>query len=175
MSEAPLLKQFLQHRHAILAYLNALTRDFATAEEVFQEVGLAIAQHARQETVVERFLPWALQVARRQAWAYFRANARRKRMVPWSEALTDELAVAFHENERFLALDQVRKDYLRECLQQLKGRSRQAIEQRYGLGRSIAAIASALHWKPASVKVVLSRARKWLHKCIQRKLREQLT
>jgi hypothetical protein len=49
--------------------------------------------------------------------------------------------------------------------------SRKTIEQKYRLGKTISAIAEYLNWKPDSVKVALSRARKQLADCINGKLR----
>lgn len=170
MEESPLFRQFLQHRHMILAYVNTLTRDRAVSEEIFQEVGLAIAQQARNEVQVDHFVAWALEIARRQTSAYYRIHQRQKKMVPLSEALAEVLAKAFQENERLLAENDARYQLLEICLEGLKGRSREVIEQRYKLGQSISAIALALAWKPESVKVALSRARQWLRDCVQRKL-----
>lgn len=44
------------------------------------------------------------------------------------------------------------------------------IEQKHRQGKSIAAIAEMLEWKPKSVKVALSRARKQLSEYVQKKL-----
>jgi RNA polymerase sigma-70 factor (ECF subfamily) len=171
MEESPLFRLLLQHRHVILAYINTLTRDRAVCEEIFQEVGLAIVQQARKGVQVDHFVAWALEIAKRQIAAYYRTRQRQKKLVPLSEALADVLAKAFYENERLLAENDVRYRLLETCLEELKGRGREVIEQRYKLGRSISAIAAALAWKPESVKVALSRARQWLRDCVQRKLR----
>ena len=171
VDESRLFRQLLQHRHVILAYVNTLTRDRAVSEEIFQEVGLAIAQQARNEVKVDHFVAWALEIARRQTSAYYRIHQRQKKLVPLSEALAEVLAKAFHENERLLAENDARYQLLELCLEGLKGRSREVIEYRYKLGQSISAIAAALAWKSESVKVALSRARQWLRDCVQRKLR----
>ncbi|OAI46679.1 hypothetical protein AYO44_10910 [Planctomycetaceae bacterium SCGC AG-212-F19] len=170
MVESPLVGQMLQHRHAILAYIYAHTRDRQITEEIFQEVGLAITQHARQGTQVEHFVAWALEVAKRQTAAYFRAHQRHKRMVPLSDALADVLARAVHENERLIDADQSRYQLLHECLERLQGRNREIIELRYQFGHSLADIAGILRWRVESVKTALSRARKVLSECVERKL-----
>jgi RNA polymerase sigma-70 factor (ECF subfamily) len=172
VEESPLFRLFLQHRHVILAYINTLTRDRAVSEEIFQEVGLAIAQQARNGVQVDHFVAWALEIAKRQTSAYYRSRQRQmKKLVPLSEALAEVVAKAFYENERLVAENDVRYQLLETCLEELKGRGREVIEQRYKLGRSISAIAEALAWKPESVKVALCRARQWLRNCVQRKLR----
>jgi DNA-directed RNA polymerase specialized sigma24 family protein len=52
----------------------------------------------------------------------------------------------------------------------MAGRSREVIQQRYQDGKSNSAIATSMGWKLDSVKVALSRARKTLAACIERKL-----
>lgn len=171
MNEPSILRQFLQHRDSLLAFIYALTRDHDAAEEVFQEVGLAITSEARRSTEVKNFPAWAREIARRRVSAYFRENHRRKSMVPWSESFADVVEQAFSENEKTLEHQQLRYRFLHQCLETLVGRSRQVIEQRYGEGKRNSAIAKNLGWKPESVKVALSRARKQLAKCIETKLR----
>jgi RNA polymerase sigma-70 factor (ECF subfamily) len=170
VQESPLLRQFLQHRHVILAYIYTLTRDRAVSEEIFQEVGLAIAQQARNGVQVSQFVAWALEIARRQTLAYYREHQRQKKMVPLSEAVAEAVAQSIQENEQLVGESDVRYRYLKMCLEALQGRSREIIEQRYKLGRSIPDIAKTLAWQPESVKVALSRARQWLRNCIRRKL-----
>ncbi|GIW85305.1 MAG: sigma-70 family RNA polymerase sigma factor [Thermogemmata sp.] len=170
MQESPLLRQFLQHRHVILAYVHTLTRDWSASEEIFQEVGLAIAQQARNGVQVNQFLAWALEIARRQTSAYYRRHQRQKKIMPLSESLAEVVAQSIQENERLVGESDVRYRFLKMCLEALKGRSREVIEQRYKLGRSISDIAKTLAWQPESVKVALSRARQWLRNCVQRKV-----
>ena len=67
--------------------------------------------------------------------------------------------------------EQTRFSFLQECVEELTGRSREVIQQRYREGKSNSAIAAALEWKLDSVKVALSRARRTLAECVKRKMR----
>lgn len=171
LDEPALIRQFLQYRDSILAFIYALTGNHEASEEVFQEVGLAITQESHQGRQVDNFLAWAREVARRRVLAYYRVHGQKKRMLPLTEGLTEAVEQGFRENERFQEEAQVRFKFLHQCLEQLTGRNRQVIEQKYRKGQSIAAIAEMLSWKPESVKVALSRARKQLSECVQKKLR----
>jgi len=60
---------------------------------------------------------------------------------------------------------------LRECLDKLTARVRTIIDLRYHGRQSLEEIATSLSWKSASIKVALSRARRALADCVDRKLR----
>ena len=171
MSDSELIRQFLQHRRSLLAYIYAVTRDWDAAEEIFQEVGVVIADHAGRGTEVERFMGWAVGVARRQIAAWYRANEKHRQTVPISEQVAAALALAVEENQTLVDQEQTRFSFLQECVEELTGRSRDVIQQRYREGKSNSAIAAALNWKLDSVKVALSRARKTLAECVERKMR----
>jgi RNA polymerase sigma-70 factor (ECF subfamily) len=175
MDSSPLVSQFLKHRDLILAYLVALTRDHETAEELFQEVGLAIVDEAQRGTQVDNFPAWAREIARRRVAGYYRERAKDKEGQWIGESLADLVDQAFEENHHFADESPQRFRFLRECLNLLAGRSRDVIEQKYGQGRTIAAIAAGMSWKSESVKVALCRARKTLRDCIERKLRQSQT
>ena len=171
MEHEVLVRQFLQNRDALLAFIYALTRDHEAAEEVFQEVGLAITDEAARGRQVDNFLAWAREIARRRVAAYYRVHGHDARRLRLSDAMMDAIEVAFRENEKTQEQGVLRLLFLRECLERLTGRGRQVIEQKYREGKRVAAIAEALGWKPESVKVALSRARKQLADCVQNKLR----
>lgn len=59
---------------------------------------------------------------------------------------------------------------LRECLQQLPGRTREALTMRYGANASRETIASDLQLSLGGVKSLLLRSKESLKACIQRKL-----
>ena len=170
MSESDLIREFLQHRRTLMAYVYAIMHNRDAAEEVFQELGLAVTDHARRGTEVKHFIGWAVGIARRQIAAYYRENEKQRRMLPWTDRLADALAQAVMENKHYLDREKDRYLLLEECIEELTGRNQQVIEQRYQHGKSNTAIAEELGWKVDSVKVALSRVRKLLGQCVERKL-----
>jgi RNA polymerase sigma-70 factor (ECF subfamily) len=166
-----LVRQLLENRDVLLAYICALTRDFDAAEEVFQEVAAAVLGEAGKSTDVVHFLPWAREVARRRVADYYRKQARRRVVEQPSGSMDEVVGQAFTEYERESESDNLRLQYLLECVQRLAGRSREVIEGYYGKRQSIRDIAAALGWGENSVKVALCRARKVLADCVQVKLR----
>ena len=173
MSESDLVRQFLQNRRSLMAYIYTVTRDREISEEIFQEVGVVVADHAARGTQVERFTGWVIGVARRQISAWYRAHEKHQRTLSISDRIADVLELAVDENQRLLDQEQEMFNHLQDCLKDLAPRSRDVIQQRYQQGKSNSTIATGLGLKLDSVKVALSRARKSLAECIERKLRHR--
>ncbi|HTL53026.1 MAG TPA: sigma-70 family RNA polymerase sigma factor [Planctomycetota bacterium] len=169
--EKQLVKQFLEQRDVLLGYLLALTRNPASAEEIFQEVALVILEEAGKGAEVTYFPAWAREIARRRALEYFRRQSRNQRHEPLDEAYLAAVDHSFAEVEWTAEEIQLREDLLRQCLAKLGGKAREAIELRYRGERSLSEIAATMHWQIESVKVALSRARKVLSECVQAKLK----
>jgi len=154
-----------------MAYIYSITRNRDATEEIFQELGLVIADHAQRGTEVERFIGWAVGIARRQIAAYYRANQRQRKIFPLTDRLAEVMATSVMENEQHLESEKDQLQMLEECVSELTGRNRDVIIQKYQKGKSNSSIAESLHWEINSVKVALSRARKVLLACVQHKLR----
>lgn len=169
-TQSDLVKQFMEHRDALLAFIFGLTHDFDVAEEVFQETAQVVFEEAGRGTAVVRFLPWAREVARRRVAEHWRKQYRRRLVEQASSALVEVIDLAFAENEQVLEDHRLRLKYLAECQGRLAGRSRQIVEGFYRDRKSIRHIAAALGWTENSVKVALSRARRALADCIRVRL-----
>lgn len=175
MNHGELVKRFLEHRDVILSFIYALAPDYDVAEEIFQNVALAILQESSRATIVENFLGWAREIARHRVADYYRQKARRTAVEHPSSGMIEVIAQAFAENEVGPDASQARMKSLLECLQRLTGRSRDVIHGFYRERKSLRELAAVLDWKENSVKVALSRARKLLADCIHMKLRVQET
>ncbi len=169
MSQSAMTREFLQNRQALLGFIFALTRDPLAAEEVFQEVALAILGEAAAGKSVDPFLPWAREVARRRVAEYYRKSTQR-RVASLNESMVDLISQSYRENEEAPERDALRLASLRRCVDQLGGRAREAIDLRYRLRRGIEEIASAFSWRSDSVHVLLARTRRILADCVRSKL-----
>ncbi len=173
MEENRLVRDLLDHRDALLGMLLAQTRDYDAAEEIFQEVALEVVREAGRGTRVERFLPWAREVARRRLAEHFRRRARLRTVEPLEEPLIEAIARAFEEEGVAAEEIRARQKALLECIRRLPERSREILRRRYVEWLPLARVAKAVAWKVASVKVALSRARRALMECVERRLREE--
>ena len=171
MENAPagLVRPFLENRDVLFGFILALARDREAAEEIFQEVGLAIIEEDRKGVGVERFLPWAFELARRRVAGYFRRSSRARR-VEGSEALDEAVAQAFEEHAPDPEGMRRRQERLAECLEGLPPAQRRLVEQRYRDRLPVRRIAGALGWTEGSVKVTLWKARQNLRRCLEAKL-----
>lgn len=171
MENAPagLVRPFLENRDVLFGFILALTRDREAAEEVFQEVGLAIVEEDRRGVCVERFLPWAFELARRRVAEYFRRSSRVRRR-EGAEALDEAVTRAFEEHAPDPESVRRRQEGLAECLEGLPPAQRSLIEKRYRDRLPVRRIAGSMGWSEGSVKVTLWKARQNLRRCLEAKL-----
>jgi len=170
MQQPKLTRDLLEHRQALLGFILALTRDFNSAEEIFQETALAILDEAAAGRQAEPFLPWAREVARRRVAEHHRVAAQNRRAIVMPADLLDGIALAFDENEESREEARSRQKHLPACVAALTERVQRMIDLRYHQRLAVAAIAQDVGWTVDAVHVALSRARKTLAECIERRL-----
>lgn len=170
MQQPKLTRDLLEHRQALLGFILALTRDFNAAEEIFQETALAILDEAAAGRQADPFLPWAREVARRRVAEYHRNAAQDRRAIAMPSTLIDGIACAFDENEESREETRHRQKHLAACVAALTERVQRMITLRYNQRLAVPAIAQDVGWTVDAVHVALSRARKTLAECIQRRL-----
>jgi RNA polymerase sigma-70 factor (ECF subfamily) len=163
-----LVGTFLQHRDSLLGFILALTHDREAAEDIFQEVGIAVVQEASRKTQVDRFLPWVHEIARRRVAEYFRKHARHAEHERGA-ILEGALARAFEEYAPDPAEIHQGQQYLEECLEGLSPSQRDLIDRRYRDRTPLRDIAQAAGSTEGSVKVLLWRLRRQLSSCIEGK------
>jgi len=158
-----------QARPAVFAYLTATVYDFHRAEDLLQEVAVAIAGQFRSYDRERSFLAWAMGIARNRTLLYYREQARGRRH--FSEDTLQLLDAAAQQLDP--AEGREKRDALRQCLRQVNGRRRRALEMRYSAGLKIAEIAAQLSVTGNAVKILLHRVRTTLEECVKRKLAEE--
>jgi RNA polymerase sigma-70 factor (ECF subfamily) len=166
MSQPRVVEEFLRNRELLFGFILSLTRNHAMAEDVFQEVGVAILDEAAKGTQPRDFMSWAREIARIRAAAYFRKNSK-------FQSMADVIGQAFDENLMTASENSVRQDLLQECLKSLAPKSREVIDRRYGEDLSVKDIADRMDWTVPSVKVALARARKALSECVSAKWKRE--
>jgi RNA polymerase sigma-70 factor, ECF subfamily len=158
-----------QARPAVFAYLTATVYDFHRAEDLLQEVAVAIAGQFHAYDRDRSFLAWAIGIARNRVLLYFREQARDRRH--FSEAtfqLLAEAAEQFPQEE-----GGPKREALRHCLEKTTGRRRRVLDLRYTGGLSIADIAARLDMSNSAVKIMLHRVRAAIEECIQRRIAQE--
>ena len=171
MDETPLIQQYLQLRSEFMGYLYAMTRDAEFSEEIYQNAAVVVMEKANQAEAIRNFRAWSKEVVRRQALHAIRARevaTRHGRAMPPEllEAVSD--AFLRDSSEDALVLDETRA--LKLCLDRLPKDKRELVALRYERNSSFDEISQQTGSTPAAVQRALSRIRKLLHGCVQRRI-----
>jgi len=157
----------------IHAFVCTLVVDLTDADEVLQETNLALWQQADRFEPGTDFVAWACRVA------YYKVlkqrDAAKRHRVKLDDAVMDLLATETIERGREQARAAAetferRRIAVWACVDQLPTRYREALEARYGEGRSLGAIAVTLGRSANAVAQLFHRIRAMLRECVERKL-----
>jgi|SRR6185295_916887 len=161
-----------QNRRWMLAYVRAAVGDPAAAEDIVQETFLTAYRKRDEYRRGEPFGAWLRGIARNLARRHLEQKTRGPVVLLSDEAwaVLDARAGALELAHVTPGFEASRVSLLRRCVQKLTDRARALIEGRYREGLSIDDLAARLHLAPASVPVVLHRARGVLTDCMRRGL-----
>jgi RNA polymerase sigma-70 factor (ECF subfamily) len=160
----------LIHRHqaGVWRYMRFLGADAAEADDLTQEAFLALARGQFVERDELQTAGYLRVVARNQLLALRRKQNREVSTVAL-EAADSVWAAAAGTNGNLADY----LDALRDCLQQLEGRARRAIDMQYRDHAARETIASQLGMQPDGVKTLLRRTRIVLRECVERKVKSE--
>jgi RNA polymerase sigma-70 factor (ECF subfamily) len=170
MTEDELMRQFMAHRSRLHALAYAVTRDFHLAEDVLQEVALALIRHRQEAGGVRAFPAWAMAITRNKALEALRK--RRRAPVPLE---AEALRLLEDSLVRVASTGSIggRRDALARCLEVLGARARDLLEMKYGHKMPVAEIARAIERSPAATNSLLQRLRGKLADCMDRRTAPQ--
>jgi len=161
---------FRQNQRWLTAYVLAQIGDPTAADDLVQDVfSIAFEKRGTFEPGTN-FGAWLRSIARNLVLRHYEKRARRP-VVASDEAVArlDQLAAAAEDRAVDPAWTQSRTELLRECLKELTERARRLVRERYGMGRSPAAVSASTGQSVSAVNVALFRARAALAKCLRRK------
>ena len=149
------------HQAAVWRYLRYLGSDEAGAEDLAQETFLAVTRRPFEQRSPEATAAYLRKVARNLYLGTLRKRDRARVAgdmelieAQWQEFDRDDGGREYHEA-------------LRECLEKLNGRARQAVDLHYRGGRSRKQVAFELDMSQNGVKSLLRRTRQLLRRCIE--------
>lgn len=172
MDDRPLIQQYLQFRSEFMGYLYAMTRDVELSEEVYQNAAVVVMEQSQKAETIRNFRAWAKEVVRRQALHAMRARAvSAKHARAISPELLDAVSDAFvqDDSDDTVVRDEARA--LKRCLDDLPEEKRELVAMRYEGSSSFDEISEHVGSTPAAVQRALSRVRRMLHGCVQRRMR----
>ncbi|CAG1000549.1 ECF RNA polymerase sigma factor SigM [Planctomycetaceae bacterium] len=146
-------------------YLRYLGCDRAQADDITQETFLQVLRHGFDQRGERETAAYLRTVARN----CFLMNVRKTRHVQSVEDL-DLADNAWEQGQGDAEAGEARLRALRQCLESIHGKARQALEMQYMQQRSGEDIAAAMSMSHENVRVILHRAKQALKKCIEGKL-----
>jgi RNA polymerase sigma-70 factor (ECF subfamily) len=157
-----------QHQASVWRYLRYLGADQTDAADLTQETFLAFARAKFAERDNRQTAGYLRTVARNQLLGLRRRQKREISTVEIEAAHTVWATAAGPDGSLTDFLDA-----LRECVEGLEGRPRQAIDLHYREAAGRDKIASRLEMTPHGVKTLLRRTRQLLRECVERKLNSE--
>ncbi|MEM9366113.1 MAG: sigma-70 family RNA polymerase sigma factor [Planctomycetota bacterium] len=156
---------WLEAEPAISAYVFASVNGFHDAEDVVQRVAQELARRFDEYDAERPFVGWALWIAKSRVIDFYRAQGRGR--LVYSDEILSRLAETFAEQCEGRS---ERREALEACLESLPRKSRQLLDLSYGQELSAARVAEEIGSTSGSIRVLLSRVRTVLARCIQRRL-----
>jgi RNA polymerase sigma-70 factor (ECF subfamily) len=153
-------------RSRVFGYLLALVQNLADAEDLYQQTALLLWEKFDQYQKGTDFSTWATTVAHYSALNFLRRQSRRRQL--FSEAALERLAAV--QAELKSSDSAARSEALARCIEGLAARDRRLLRLRYEGERTAPEIASQESRTVGSIYTALSRIRKSLIACIQRRL-----
>ena len=161
------MAQFIPVERSIRALLLASTGDMNLADDLMQNVAVALWKKWPDYRSERPFRSWAFGVARIEILRW-RRSASRDRIV-LDVQLIDQLVAAADqkadESDQRIAI-------LSQCLKEIKGDSKEVLTLKYDLGMRCCQIAEKIGKGVGAVEMMLTRTRRALRKCIKRKMAE---
>jgi len=154
-----------EHQAGVWRYLRFLGAESMEADDLTQETFLAFSRAEFVERNARQTSGYLRTVARNQLLALRRRQHREVSTVELEAADSVWAAAAGPDGSLSGYLDA-----LRDCVEQLAGRPREAIDLHYRDGESREAIAEKLGMKPDGVKTLLRRTRELLGECVERNI-----
>lgn len=167
VSHDQFLPLFLPVQGDLRAFIGAAVRDTATRDDIFQEVAVVLWKKFEHYDPARPFGAWARGIALRKIMEDRRL--REKLPAACTAEHLEALAAGFAADEAEAAW-QDREKALNRCLDQLPQRGARLLRERYHQNHSIDRIAAEEGMSLDAIYQTLSRLRRQLRDCVQRRL-----
>lgn len=169
-SEEDFIRLFSVHQRALFLHILPLVGNAADADEVLQETNVIMWAKRDQYQPGTNFLAWGRAIARLEVFRFRRKQGSKLRFL--EEGILETVA---DRTEAVSDQMDARQEALSHCLERLRPKDRDLIRMRYAAGKSGEDVAQQLGRPANSVYQSLSRIRRTLAECIERRLtRERL-
>ncbi|NRA51991.1 MAG: sigma-70 family RNA polymerase sigma factor [Phaeodactylibacter sp.] len=155
-----------EHEHYFASYVKALIPNSADADDVLQEVKVALWKHFAQFKLGTDFAAWGKQVAYYRILSYRKKNSRDRSRLVFSDASLDALSET-HTKTNDAVGEEVSK--LGKCLSRLKPRLKNMLALRYNEEFKVEEVAMKLNMSVEACYKAIARARLQLRNCMTKR------
>src|SRR5262245_62084987 len=167
VSQGHIARLLMQHRTALYGYIFACVRNHDDAEDILQNVSVAVTESVERLTNEAGFWPWAREIARRRVLEHRRSAGRERVLDP---ELVQRLAEAAAQVEEDRTAS-VHRQALLGCLDLLPVESRQLIVMRYDGTTDASGLAARFGRSVQAIYAMVKRIKQILRECVERRLR----
>ena len=149
---------------SVAGFIHSMVNDYHEVQDILQDVAVVLHKKFDQYDPDKSFVSWSIGIARYEILHYRRSKARN--VISYNTEIVDKIM------EAYVKLEPEFSDsfyVLRECLSELRGKAKKAVELRYAQHLPSQDIAKSMNVSDGSVRVLLNRSRNTLKKCIKRK------
>lgn len=164
-----LTTDFVANRHSLYAFIYGFIRNTHDAEDLFQEVWVRFSNALARGVEIQDQAKWCRGTAHNLILHYWRDRQHDKVVV--DQELMQLVETAFTEQDGNQDYWRTRQQALGECIQTLPERSQQMLRLKYEQGMSAQEVAEEITQSAESVWMALSRLRRVLRDCAERKLK----
>lgn len=157
-----LAAHWTRDQRTVAVFVRSLINDFHQSEEVLQRVAVALVRKYGQYDPARPFVAWAIGCAKIEVLTFLREKGKERLL--FDNSLVERIAESCQRAEREpMPISR----FLDDCVEELDGRARRAIQLRYAGNLRSLGIAREMQISDGAARMLLSRARTLLRKCLE--------
>jgi RNA polymerase sigma factor (sigma-70 family) len=151
-----------RHRGWMLRLLRARIKDWHAAEDLIQEIAVAVLRQTSRPTDPCKVAPWLYRLTIRQGINFHRRSGRKKSQIFSGEQVDEAVAESDSPLDWLVAMEQ--QSEIHEALGKLSPRDREILQMKYGEDWTYEQIAETTGAKLKTIEYRLMRARQQLRR-----------
>ena len=157
-----------EHQVSLRVFVRSLGVESGWVDDLAQDTFVVAYREMDSYDPDRDFGKWLRGIARNLVRNELRKQGRHRRIL--HESLSQHL-LDLAENEKDREVDVTQLSALRDCVEQLSGRSRELVRSRYYEGWDATILADKFEMKAATVRQTLLRIRRQLYQCVNQRVK----
>ena len=158
-----------EHQVSLRVFVRSLGVESGWVDDLAQDAFVVVYREMDSYDPDRDFGKWLRGIARNLVRNELRKQGRHRRIL--HESLSQHL-LGLAENEKDREVGVTQLSALRDCVEQLPGRSRELVRSRYYEGWDATILADKFEMKAATVRQTLLRIRRQLYQCVNQRVKE---